>query len=394
MTAQAHERLIYNGEETSIACCPFLPFDHPRIASAQPDEFSTACRRGYVGTWEIKDGRFFLVEIHGSYRLLGKGPLFADWFTGVLGIPRGELLSYVHGDFTFEGEVRVSIEQGLVVETRVIDNRPPPRLAARLYKQGRALRLKGDHDKSIAALTEAIRLYPDYADAYYVRGLGYDSTGDYDRSLADLRKVLELQPGAIQVRSTFSDKSFLILPWEDAQNDIDREIAHVRYHRGMAFMQKGDYEMAVADFTESIKFNPKPEFRLARGKAYYALGQFNEAIDDLNEFSLTNPKEEDLRFDINYRLGKCYLEIRSFWQAILTAGIAIRLDPNDPESYFVRGRAYLERDEYTKAVTDLTEAIRLRAAWTDAYFVRAKAYRALGDETKAAEDLIKAERRS
>ena len=159
-------------------------------------------------------------------------------------------------------------------------------------------------------------------------------------------------------------------------------------------MQKGDYEMAVADFTESIKFNPKPEFRLARGKAYYALGQFNEAIDDLNAFSLTNPKEEDLRFDINYRLGKCYLEIRSFWQAILTAGIAIRLDPNDPESYFVRGRAYLERDEYTKAVTDLTEAIRLRAAWTDAYFVRAKAYRALGDETKAAEDLIKAERRS
>jgi tetratricopeptide (TPR) repeat protein len=151
---------------------------------------------------------------------------------------------------------------------------------------------------------------------------------------------------------------------------------------------KEEWDMAVADCTESIKLDPHcfPLARLARGKAYCAMRRFKEAIVDLMAFAVTNPEDERVRFEIYYRLANCYREIRSYPQAIFKAGIAIRLDPNNPEAYFVRGSAYLEQGEYAKAVTDLTEAIRLRAGWADAYMGRAKAYRALGDETRAAED--------
>ena len=70
MTAQVHERLIFDGEETSMACCPPLPVGNRRIV--EEDDFlyfSTACWRGYVGTWEIKEGRFFLVGICGNFKL-------------------------------------------------------------------------------------------------------------------------------------------------------------------------------------------------------------------------------------------------------------------------------------------------------------------------------------
>jgi hypothetical protein len=52
-----------------------------------------------VGTWEVRDGQFFLVSIKGRVKLLGKEPLLADWFTGVLRVPRGEMLAYVHMGF-------------------------------------------------------------------------------------------------------------------------------------------------------------------------------------------------------------------------------------------------------------------------------------------------------
>jgi hypothetical protein len=267
VTAQVHEQLIFDGEETWMACCPPLPEKNPRVAVADRAEvardevmvppgcaaftsprpsifFSTACYRGYVGTWEIKDGRFFLVGIRGLYRLLGKEPILADWFTGVLRIPRGELLKYAHGDFlsVYEGEVRVSIDRGVVVKTRVIDNRPPSGPAASHYEQGRAWRLAGDYNQSIAAFSEAVRLHPEYADAYYTRGLSYESVGDYDRALADLQKVLLLEPGAMQLRieevqSSFQEH-FLLQPWESARQGIDRDIARVRYCRGMVFLQK------------------------------------------------------------------------------------------------------------------------------------------------------------
>lgn len=136
MTAQAHERLIIDGEETSMAFCPPLPEGHPRIAQAGPDEacasdsfvFSTACWRRYVGTWEIREGRFYLVGIEGIYKLLGDDPLLADWFTGVLRVPRGEMLQYVHMGFgsVFEEELHIKIEEGIVTRSRVISNRDKP----------------------------------------------------------------------------------------------------------------------------------------------------------------------------------------------------------------------------------------------------------------------------
>ena len=36
MTAQAHENLVYEGEQTSMASCPPLPGDHPRIVALPP----------------------------------------------------------------------------------------------------------------------------------------------------------------------------------------------------------------------------------------------------------------------------------------------------------------------------------------------------------------------
>ena len=75
MTAQIHENLLYEGRETSIAFCPPIPV-HPRIIEIDPASadrgpedgnphrvavlFSTACWRGYQGSWEIRAGRFYL----------------------------------------------------------------------------------------------------------------------------------------------------------------------------------------------------------------------------------------------------------------------------------------------------------------------------------------------
>lgn len=51
--------------------------------------------------------------------------MLADWFSGVIRIPRGEMLHYVHMGFgsVFEQELHIKIERGVVVNSRVIDNR-------------------------------------------------------------------------------------------------------------------------------------------------------------------------------------------------------------------------------------------------------------------------------
>jgi hypothetical protein len=141
MTAQVHERLIYEGEEMSMMSCPPLPTHHPRVvevghpweATARegvPDIiFSTACWRGYLGTWAITEGRLYLVGLQGRVEMTGDGPIFAGWVSGRLRVARGALLEYVHMGFqsVYERELIIKLEAGVVVATKTVENRRPAR---------------------------------------------------------------------------------------------------------------------------------------------------------------------------------------------------------------------------------------------------------------------------
>jgi tetratricopeptide (TPR) repeat protein len=53
------------------------------------------------------------------------------------------------------------------------------------------------------------------------------------------------------------------------------------FNRGLAYVQVGEYEKAIYDFTEVIRINPRyPEAFNNRGKAYYSEGQYDKAISD------------------------------------------------------------------------------------------------------------------
>ncbi len=132
MTAQVHEKIRYQGKRMPLASCPHFPEDHPRIVHLSEEEalennhsgmiFSTACWRGYIGSWSIRRGKLYLTRLEGRYRLEGKEALFADWFTGALHIPRGDILDYIHMGFdtVYENEIILTVEQGQVTDTKVV----------------------------------------------------------------------------------------------------------------------------------------------------------------------------------------------------------------------------------------------------------------------------------
>lgn len=137
MTAQIREILILDGQKTSMASCPDIPDELPELRACDVDDQSepgydrifgsTACWRGYQGTWEIRDGHLYLVDIRGRYRLRSTDskPIPATWFTGALRVPRGERLQYVHMGFgsVYEEELHIEVVAGKVEGTTVIDNR-------------------------------------------------------------------------------------------------------------------------------------------------------------------------------------------------------------------------------------------------------------------------------
>ena len=132
MTKQAAEVLILNGEKTSINAKPLQQYLQTR-KEIKFKSHSTACYRGYEGTWEIKDNKLFLVrlkasveghdEVGLSYLFPGEDIVFANWFNGNISIDQGKMLDYVHmGNSLYEKNFVMNFTNGVLVNQYVIDN--------------------------------------------------------------------------------------------------------------------------------------------------------------------------------------------------------------------------------------------------------------------------------
>ena len=125
MTTQVEEQIIIDGEKYPLINVPSLPEDSSIIQHKKglTSQWSN-CRRGFQGIWEIKDDRFYLIEFSSdSFELLCNLPILADWIKGVIKIATGDIKETTSWAIeTYETEVHLTIENGLVVKTENIKN--------------------------------------------------------------------------------------------------------------------------------------------------------------------------------------------------------------------------------------------------------------------------------
>ena len=136
MTAQFHEHIEINKQSYGLCTEPLQTY---LSLMKNPPEFDwccTACYRGYMGSWAIKDNILYLtkIEVGGppfatfkDWRKMfdnKKGDIKAEWFSGLLRVPKGEVLEYVHGGYgsKYESDLFITIDKGNVIKEEVVQN--------------------------------------------------------------------------------------------------------------------------------------------------------------------------------------------------------------------------------------------------------------------------------
>ena len=167
----------------------------------------------------------------------------------------------------------------------------------------------------------------------------------------------------------------------------DRKAEWAYYNRGIAYWAKGDYDRAIADYSESIRLIPgDARAYVSRGIAYRAKGDFDRAIADCNEAIRLNPSHANAYIS----RGTAYWYKEDYDRALADYTEAIRLNPNDAVAYNDRGDTYYSKLDYDRALADYSEAIRLDPTFILAHSNRGETYEAKGDRNKAIEDYSRA----
>ena len=143
MTAQRSDKLIYKGNEYELASEPLYPY--LKGTGIRLVQISTACHRGYVAEWLVEDDKLFLTDFNAfipnkdtdknwvnkdeieevglEYLFPNQDKVFAEWFSGVLRVPHGEMIRYVHQGYAsiYEKELYLRFVNGKYVSYREID---------------------------------------------------------------------------------------------------------------------------------------------------------------------------------------------------------------------------------------------------------------------------------
>src|SRR3989338_5915991 len=138
MTAQIPEKLKYKGKKYDMCSEPLKAYFALAGIKFKPKVICSALSRGYVGSWKIIDARLYLVKLKNGYDKNAKSCMaeyfsddpdrvFAEWYSGKIRLPQGELLKYVHGGYAsiYESDLFLTVKNGIVTKARVRHNTNP-----------------------------------------------------------------------------------------------------------------------------------------------------------------------------------------------------------------------------------------------------------------------------
>jgi tetratricopeptide (TPR) repeat protein len=158
-----------------------------------------------------------------------------------------------------------------------------------------------EYELAISDCSKVLEIDPNYAVAYFNRGLAYSMLGKYDQAISDYTSDIGLIP--------IATRSYI--------------------NRGIVYMQLEKYNLAIADLTKSISINSKePQAYLNRGLTYIKLGQYDLAISDCDKaIEIANNY-----WNAYYCLGLGYTGQENYEAAITNLTKAMELAPSTKTS--------------------------------------------------------------
>ncbi len=131
------------------------------------------------------------------------------------------------------------------------------------HNRGVSLLQNGSNRNAIKYFSRAIKIRPDYSNAYINRGTAYKKIKKYDKAISDFSYCIQKEPG--------------------------HESAY--YNRAMTNYDRGQYQKSIDDLETSLGFNSRNLTTLIKlGQCYSKLGEHSKAVVQFDKVLKLNNK--------------------------------------------------------------------------------------------------------
>ena len=181
-------------------------------------------------------------------------------------------------------------------------------------------------DEKIILLNSSIGLKEDYIDSLYLRGYTYYKLLDLDSAIEDLNRVY----------------------------DLNSEYDNLNNLLGVSYARKGDYNNALIFFLNESRISEHDAYLLDNIAHTYKL------IDDFENAIVYSSKAIDIKETDKYlytHRSSIYFDNSKYLNAIDDIDVALQLDPNFGDAFYLRALCNLFLGEYESSLNDLDQAL-------------------------------------
>ncbi len=245
-------------------------------------------------------------------------------------------------------------------------------LASRAYLQDSRI----TRQESIAIYTRALELDPTIAAAYYNRGNAHLRLGQYDKAERDYAKAISLgfkkamaysglaNAQAGQKRDGEAEENFT----KSLRMDPAQPFAY--NNRGSIYLQRGEYDKAIADLDAALRLSRFAMAYMNRGDAWAGKKEFRKALADYAAAEDLVGGDPDLRV----RRGNVYLKIPDYAKAREEFGLLLSDEPGNAAALRGLGHACFYLKDYDCAEDAYRRAIAANPESAAAYSALAATY--------------------
>ncbi len=196
------------------------------------------------------------------------------------------------------------------------------------YKSAMIKFVSHRYDEAVQDFTKAIKLNPDYVDAYFNRGIAYEQLGSTDKAIKDYGKVIKIKPGMNE--------------------------AYI--NRALLYKKSEKYSLAIKDLDKAIELRPDFVFAfLYRADIYYTIDSLSLAVKDYKVVLAKLPNY----IKAHRRMAEILYKQNQFPEALEYASKLCELESDKAGNFLLRAEILIALQRFEPACKDLARAKEL-----------------------------------
>lgn len=223
--------------------------------------------------------------------------------------------------------------------------------AKSFLKQGLNKLSRCDYGAALKDFKQALRIDPNFIDAYICQSIVYYYQEDYQEAIATCNQVLQINPSNVDAYNNRGLNRCAMSEYKEAIADFNQVLAIDPYHakallnRGYSRMQLNDNWAAIKDFDQALQLDP------TSARLY-----LKQLADTLNQDPEISNNSNDKLIQGLLIQGNLRYEAKDYQDAIAIYTQVLNLDPTNTEAHNRRSTALSAVGEYEAAFQDLYQA--------------------------------------